>query len=360
MHNYIFLEKTIAKNHNIIFLCGVKYTIDEQDKRNVLKKFLHDLDSKNNIIILEENFIFGKSNKNKLSYDDIFMNDLNSVETLTALFSDLVFIIHESNSTAAELGIFATNEILKDKLCLLVPDEFSVEENKISSFLYLAFFRKKSDIKKIVFYPSTEVWRSSVYKSNFKTRFLNDEIGQNLAKNIQDVIKKQKTINPNIKIVRAKFNKHSNDIDVISYMYNRLTRQIDLSISGDIIKWQVISLFNIDEFRTEIRKNKTISEHVTYLVNFYKEALKNTLEYKEGYSIDKVNIIVKGTTLNIRNIVAYLLYLLQAMNKIEFIQEGEDPYIRKIRIDNDFNNLYKLYCDFVVANVKSTFGGISS
>lgn len=358
MKEYIFKENSIKKNLNIIFLCGVKYRFAKQDKRNVLKEFISNLDDRNHVVILEENFIFGKSNKKFLAYDDIFMNDLNSVETLTAMFSDMVFIIHESNSTAAELGMFATNNVLKGKLCLLVPDEFSVEENKISTFLRLAFFRKRNDIEKIVFYPSTEVWRSSSNKSDIRTEFVNNTIGTNLSRNIENFMNNQVLIEPSVKFMKATYNRYSNNVDVMSYTYNTAKRSINVKVSVEVLKWQIISLFNIDYFKAGIRENKTISEHVTFVSNFYKNILKNTLEDKEGYSIEKVNVFINGTTIDIRKAIAYLLYLFQGIKKIVFIQEGEDPSIRKIRIDNDFVKLCEMYNGFISVKSESKFGGM--
>ncbi len=359
MNKYIFLEHTIEKNFNIIFLCGVEYKEnDKKDKRKVLKDYLTKLDSKNNVIILEENFIFGKSNKKYLAYDEIFMTDLNSAETLTALFSDFVFIIHESNSTAAEIGIFATNEFLKGKICLLVPDRFSVEEEKISSFFSLAFFENRNDINIINFYPSTEVWRSSSNKSSFRTYFNDNKIGENLSENIKKVLNRDNNFSLSVKIIKSMYKKHFKDLNTISYYYNNTTKKFDVRISIDILKWQIISLFNIEDFKTEIRKEKTINAHVAFVEKYYKNILKNTLEEKENSPIDDFSVLLKGTTLSIRNVIAYLLYLLQAMKKIEIIQEHEDSSIRKIRIDNDFRNLYEQYSGFITSKKDSVFGGI--
>ncbi|MEA4822166.1 MAG: hypothetical protein VB122_08100 [Erysipelotrichales bacterium] len=359
MHNYVYVEDTISKNFNIIFLCGVKHNTSVNDKRNVLKDYLINLDARNCALILEEHFIFGKSNKKKLSYDDIYMHNLNSVEMLTALFSDLVFIIHESNSTAAEFGMFATNELLRGKLCLLIPDEISVEENKISAFLKYAFFRKSNDIERIVFYPSTEVWRLSNNKSDFRTQFADNKIGYNLSENINNFINKQIVINPCIKIKQAPFNRYLNDIDTISYIYNKEKQYVNIRISPEMLKWQIISLFNIDSFKSEIRKNKKINEHVTFVKEFYENIMINTLEHKDGITIDKINVFIKGTNISTRNVIAYLLYLLQAMGKIYFIQEEDDPYIRKIRIENDFKELYEKYSVFVKPRSESIYGGIN-
>lgn len=359
MDKHIFLEHSTDQNINIIFLCGVKFRNNDNDKRIVLKKFLSKLDNRNNVVILEENFIFGKSNKKFLAYDEIFMKDLNSVETLTALFSDLVLIIHESNSTAAELGMFATNDLLYGKLCLLVPDEYSIEENNISNFFKLAFFKGRNDIGKIIFYPSTEVWRSSTNKSNFRTYFSEDAIGENLSKNIKNFINTLNIPRPCIKIIKAPYNKHLNDINTVSYIYNKYTKKIDIRLSTEIIKCHVISFFNLNEFRIEIRKNKELIHHITFIEQFYKTMLINTLEYKEGYNITSADISIKGTNLKFRYVIAYFLYLLQAMKKIKFIQNDIDESLRRVQIETDFQKIYKQYKDFIGLINESLLGGMN-
>lgn len=68
-----------------------------------------------------------------------FLKNLNDIETLSAAFANGIIIIHDSISTGAELAAFASNEMLKDKMCVLEPDSTGIEERKISAFLELAF-----------------------------------------------------------------------------------------------------------------------------------------------------------------------------------------------------------------------------
>lgn len=127
---YKFNEIIIGKENNIVFLCGTKYRKGERtDKRNVLKRYINDTYPTMNVVILEENFVFG-NRSGYLSYDDIFMKNLNDIEEMTAAFADGIIVIHDSISTGAELAVFASNEYLENKLCVLEPDSTGIEEKR--------------------------------------------------------------------------------------------------------------------------------------------------------------------------------------------------------------------------------------
>ncbi|MBN1061400.1 hypothetical protein DVV95_06140 [Clostridium botulinum] len=343
MQEYIFSENEVDKGYNAIFLCGVKYNKGNSDKRNVLKKYLEDLDEKNKVIILEENFKFGKSTRRYLSYDDIFMKNLKDIETLTAIFSDKVFIIHESISTAAEFGMFATNKLLNGKLCLLTPNEYSVEETKITAFLRLAFFYEENNIRNIVFYPEVEQWKTSQFKSDFRTSFFNNKIGINLSNQITDFLNENKEEKISINFKKAVFGKYSNSKNDISYFDDRKNNKLKIKISTQIIKTHIISFFKLLDFRTEIRTNKNLTDHITYIERFYKRILLNTISEREGKLFDNIVVSCKDCNLEFRRIISYTLYLLQAMKLINLVQSEENTEERKISITMDFENLIMLY-----------------
>jgi hypothetical protein len=153
---------------NIVFLCGNKYTkTDPREKRILLKAFLKENIAHCRAIILEENFIFGRTNMQYLAYDDAFLDGLAQVEQLASLFASKIIIIHETISTAAELGMFAINPALSKKICVLVPDDISIEERKTSGFIKLAFMNsnsKNTKIGKQIVYYRQRVRNCVVYK----------------------------------------------------------------------------------------------------------------------------------------------------------------------------------------------------
>ena len=352
MKDYIFSETNINKGYNTIFLCGVKYSRNDEDKRNILKAHLESLDEKNKVIILEENFTFGKSSGNYLSYDDIFMKNLKDVETLTAIFSDKVIIIHESISTAAEFGMFATNELIKGKLCLLIPDEYSVEENKITAFLKLAFLNEDNNIKRIVFYPSVEQWKVSQFKSDFRTKFQNNNIGTHLSKQLSDYLTEDKDESISVNFKKSRFRKYQFDKKTISYF--KEDGKLKVGISTEIIKSHIISFFNITDFKAELRKWKKLSEHITYVERLFKNTLLCTISEKEGEDFKNIIVECKDSGLEFRKIISYVIYLLQAMKMINLFVDDHDR--RKIGINKDFGKIYKPYNSLLKEKINTIIG----
>ena len=359
MSEYILAEQSIPSNHNIIFLCGVVYKKKANDKRSVLKKFLKTISDKNYAIILEENFSFG-NNQDYLSYDDIFLKDLTDIENLTGIFADCVTIIHESQSTASELGMFATNDMLHGKICIMIPNVDSVEEDKISSFLRLAYFRKDSHIKCLTFYPEIVVQRTSMNKSDYHTYFVNNAIGMNLAKAILEVLRETSSSITNVSINKVQF--HNLDLshqNVISYFVDD-TLHAHVYIPARVVKIHIIAFFNSEDYKTEMRKAKELKDHVTYIENMYIDIIKNTLkERAEKFTnifIEHIRINNKGSIIEFRCVIAYTLYLLQAMGMINLISSGTDQRKRKVQINTSFEKIYTNYSGFLIKNEVSKFG----
>ena len=129
---------------NIVFLCGSHYSKkSKHDKRNILKEHIDGSTSNLHAIILEENFQFASTSKQYLSYDDIYLSGLAQIEQLASLYASKIIIIHETISTAAELGMFAIDPILAQKICLLVPDRFQLRKKRFLALLGWPFFRKR-------------------------------------------------------------------------------------------------------------------------------------------------------------------------------------------------------------------------
>lgn len=360
MSRYYFCENEIEEGFAVSFLCGAKYKEkDASDKRNVLKAHIESLDPINRVIILEERFDFSPSNKSRLSYDDIFLKNLRDVETLTAFYSDYVFIIHESNSTAAELGLFSTDATIRKKLCLLVPNKDAVEEDKISNFIRLAFFRDCTDIVQISFFPAVETWRLSVNKSDYRTYFVKDEVGSYISKGIIDFLDSRRQGNRTVKFRQARFGNFCKDHDSVSYYINE-TGEVSVQIPPMVLRAQIIALFNISEFKHELRISKSLYDHVSCIENWYKDVLSNTLEMKEGRVVNKLSIGVKGTDTKVRVALAYMVYLLQAMQFVELHQHKTDARKRDFEIRVGFMNLCEKYLPLISERIPSTFKRIIS
>jgi hypothetical protein len=346
--SYIFNKITSLPKLNIIFLCGSSFDYkNDNDKRKILKEHILKTEQDTFVVILEENFIFGKSNNSFLGYNEIFMKNLKDIEMLTAFFADKVIIIHESISTAAELAAFASDKVLNKKICLLVPYEVAIEEDKISSFLRLAYLKGSDKVNVITFYPEVFKYIISDNHINIRTNFFNNEIGYNLSKKIKSFIN---TIDWNVDKIDIKpnvYGKPSSNLNIISYS------DVCIYVSVKVVIYQMISLFNLECFKTEIRTHKSISDHVSYIEKLYKEIINNTINEEKGKILNINSIIIKeDKTISLRDTIAYSLYLLQAMKLIKFNKSVEGY---KITITTDMTseicNKYKE----LINEVKSDF-----
>lgn len=349
MEQYLFIENETDKKNKIFFLCGVKFKNKDDDKRKILKKYLTKLSKLNKVVILEENFIFGKSNKKYLAYDEIFMSNLKQVEILAALYSDYVFIIHESNATSAELGMFASNESLIPKIILIVPEEIAIEENKINDFMRLAFFKKdktkKEGIKKIIFNPALKIWEKSEFKRDYRTYFYNNQIGKNLSNSIMKNIHNINKDKVNIKY--SQFNRNIGDEYTLSYYIE--DNILYVNIGPQVLRIQILALFNIDEFKRNLRTNKVLKDHISYIEEIYKEILIETIKSKcsKTFNDMKIKIMQNNVNIDIRQAIGYLLYLFQAIKWIALEQIDEDDILRKISISTEFTNICTKYKMFI-------------
>ncbi len=349
---------------NIVFLCGNKYlTSDESDKRNILKNFLIANCINAKPIILEENFIFGKTNKKHLSYDNIFLKGLAQVEELASLFADKIIIIHETISTAAEIGMFAINKSLSKKICLLTPDDIAIGEKKVSAFIKLAFLNSNDSSvrinRNIIYYPDIEVNRLSPEKSDYHTYFHDNVIKDNLASQILDFTSKHS----NESKLTFKHNKYKNqnlNTSGIDYYIENDTLHVNISIN--YLRSLLLSMFYVDSIRKELRTLKKIKDHTTFLCKEFGEILCNTISLIEGFSpngID-VKITINNTICKYRQAVGYYLYLLQAIGFIglEYQEENEDLTIRKVRITNELDEYSDRFKGLIVDKRVTSFGKI--
>lgn len=352
---------------NIIFLCGSKFKPKSgKDKRVILKEYLSQKLNNSRMVILEENFVFSNSSKKYLAYDDIFLKNLFEVEKLAALYADKVIIIHETLSTAAEIGMLAGDIELTPKICVLVPDDISIEENKVSSFIRFAFFNEQDQVsrkpRKIVYYPDVEIYRSSKNKSEYHTFFYQNEIGDNLGNQILDFVNKP-NVEREIKFKKSIYGKSYNDKGTLSYSINEEEKKIDISLCAGVLKIQLLALFSVDTFKSLLRSENHIKDHVTNIEDNYKQILVNTVCYIEGLDPSDFSIqvdIIDIASCNLRQAIGYFLYMLQAIELIKLEQQTENlaSNVRKVRFSEQLNLYTDEIEDYISETSKTSFGGI--
>lgn len=350
-----------SKPLQIVFLCGSHFDKKgTKDKRKVLKKFIEQSNSNIRGIILEENFVFKQNSKRYLSYDDIFLKDLAQVEQLASLFADKILIVHETLSTSAELGMFAADTSLIERICLLVPDKVAVEENKIGGFIQLAFLNKYSDrnnVRVIHYYPDITVHRLSENKSFYYTHFHENKIGDFLGKEINHFLQ-QKNDNT-VAFSSNRFGKPSNDSIDIDYHISSKKREVYVSVHTDILKVQLFSLLFIPEVRRVLREEKKIYEHVNFIKSMYKQVVRNTISEITGQSLDDftIKINLKITFCNLNQAIGYFIYMLQATKLIilECVSET-DLSKRKFSFTMALNQYKEVFEEFLNTQSPTVFG----
>lgn len=324
-----FQEIKTKQLHSIIFLCGTNYRRDSKnDKRNVLRDYIEEKFPDKKAIILEEHFVFGKSSK-YLSYDEIFMKNLCDIEELSAAFADGIIIIHDSISTAAELAAFASNPLLQNKICVLEPDSTGLEEQKISSFLELAFFHEKSEITRIPYYP--EVYAHHISKNHIEKHsiFFENSITPVLSGKIDQFLGRcGKTVS--VEFEKMLYGKPRSDPGVISYRFEG--KELYVHLSGKILLYQVIVMVGRKEIKEELERERRLNEHVTLLTKRYREILRDTIQGLEREEAKDIHIRVRENHSSERDVIAYSLYMMQALKLLEFQREEDDSDCSSYRI----------------------------
>lgn len=347
-----FVNNVKYKNpYKIIFLCGSFYRKNEKDKRLILKNFLKEKAANYYPIILEENFLFQSNSVQYLAYDDIILKDLHVIEDLTAAYADKVIVLHESLSTAAEFGMFVSNEQINKKLCLIEADSESINNSKNSTFIDLAFFNKNSDniSKKIKYYPDVTLYKRSIEEIEYRVFFHNNKIGEYLGTEILSFV----GLDDNqqiIKIQRNQFEKIQHN-DVLEYFIDDENKELRLYVSTEVLKIHILTLMLCDSsIRKSSRETRKIYEHANNLGEKYTHALIDTIIALEGKCIAeyKPKLFIKNSLSKLNSCIGYWLYLLQAMNLIILEAPNKDnPSKRKIVYSKELLNQEKFFQQFI-------------
>lgn len=374
----IFAKKmTIGDGFSkIVFLCGSHFfESDITDKRTVLKTFINkQYGDKVKVIILEENFLLIKSSKKQLGYDSIFLNSLGMIEKMVALYSDKVIVIHESISTATELGIFSIDPSVASKTCMIVPDENSQEENKVSYFMRKAFIDLPNNthaIKEIRFYPDTRRNNKSPNRTEYYTYFHNNEIGSKLRERIISFLNFDTDASPTVAtIYQSNYKQPSASGNIISYKIipiedtgkGNLDECIEVSINVkalQVLLMSIIALYSNDE---GLKKEKQIYQHVDNIIEKLNRHMIESVKYYSGQVINTNKIVWKlsETDCTIRQATGLYLYILQAMSYIsmEVPTDSQNYEIRRIVIKEGFKALKESLRDNFIPLETTEFGSV--
>ena len=329
-----------------VFLCGSKYHSknDEHDKRNILKNHIEKSFPYCKAIILERDFRFGNSTRYYLGYDNIFLRDLLQVEHIAAVYAKKIIIIHETISTGVEVGMFAVFSLLAKKMCVICPDEYSIEEDKLGNVIKLAFLKDQESenyIHLIKYYPDVEVFRFSKNKSDYYNYFHNNEIGPELGRKISLFIKGSLNEEFNFSICRCSFDKVSSNSRVAQYFVNEEEQKVHVFIHPDTLLIHLCALILLN--KSELRKPKKIIDHVDYIHKEYTGVLKDSIVYYDKNELSLYEIKVQMNipmSIELRQAIGYFLYMLQGMKLIHLeAKDTRKMEIRKIKFSQELLNM---------------------
>ena len=335
--DYMFINKPeFAEPIRVIFLCGVKFKDNETDKRIVLKNYLEN-DPKNKVLILEKYFDFAfknDSNTGLLSYYDAELFNLHNIESFAALVATNVLVVHESLSTAGELGVFGSNEALRDRIITLVPDQFSVEEEKLSSFLRLAFWNKKDRLinnNVIRFYPITNRSMVSEMHSFYETSFDDNRLPPSIARRIKSQLIKH----PCSKVLAINAENIKNE-----------KQSIGIWLSCDSIKNYLLAILSISEIRKKLRSCKKVYEIRNILSNVFVDTLKNTYSSISGEPPKTIAVhIEKQPGLTFDNAISFMMYFCHACGIMKITCNDDDTI--SVSFSKDLGLLWKEYSKLI-------------
>ena len=361
---------------DIVFLCGSHFNILEpNDKRTILKTFINERYGTNvKVIILEENFLLEKSKKEKLGYDSIFLKSLAKIEKMIALYSDKVIVIHESISTAAELGMFSIDPTVARKTCMIVPDINSQEEDKVSFFLKNAFRNLPDNvhsIKEIRFYPDTKRHNKSPNRTEYYTYFHNNEIGKTLESQITSFLELDAgTMPTHFTICEGNYWPHSNFRNRITYTLSHdenadkdnAGKKINISIDAKALQILLMSIIALYCNDIDFKREKLIYQHVEYLWDKLDMHMKESVKHYSGQEVetDRIAWTVRETECSIRDAIGLYLYILQAISFIsmDVPTYSSDYDIRRIVIKEGFTALKNSLCNNLERIETTEFGGM--
>ena len=360
MMQYIFKEQELINEYRYIFLCGAQYKSgNQQDKRNVLRKYLNEKNPLYCPIILEDNFMFRKDSSRILRYDDIHLKDLYQVEMLTNYLSDYNIIIHESISTGAETGLFLSERRAFNKTCLLVPDETAVEEQKVGKFMQYAFMKKPSVLRVITFYPKIEKNMLSNDVMYWHTYFYDNKIGRKLDEQFQDFFETAD------QTYRIKFTAYKENVKegYIHYSYKKNSQHLIITALPRTLLNCIAAIFNIKEVSNKVFNAgyKELKEYIEDINSSLKEVFMNTIQEKTGEIFKECSIRpqMNVNNVHIAGITGMSLYFFQAAGFIDikkaddYMKSNQVKIIGKKVKDQKKNYFYARYSECITCAVET-------
>jgi hypothetical protein len=349
----------LPSNLQIVFLCGVNFNDNPDDKRVALEAVLATRPN-TKIIILERHF------PKPYVYGFIGLRNLHDVETLVSCFANATIVIHESLSTAAEIGMLAANRSTAQRTAVLYPDVGSVEDNKISGFIQLAYYGKSSVLSsegRVVFVPNLRNKYNSNYKQTVYT-FLPEKFKESYPyERIEDFLDKPATKSiDHIEFHRLGYNrKPTESEDVIDYQYKNT--KLTIHCSPEALRSTVISVLNIKEARIELENCHSYIEVISLLDKWLKNVFTETLSDSLPETTTQTTIELKNirltpfqndeNTSEYRKALGMLMYVFKAAGFLSVKDTKDDK--SQFKLKQDFTKTRDAFAKTITLSKETAF-----
>ncbi|MFH5185408.1 hypothetical protein ACHHV8_23685 [Paenibacillus sp. TAB 01] len=357
-HIHFNLNTNVNNPLRIIFLCGSFFVFDgkekdgRKDKRVVLRKYIEDLSPNFKCVILEDKFLFSNDTE-KLNYNDIDFKSLKIIEVLTSIMSDKVMVFHESFSTAAEIGLFSGNTNITNKMVILAPDLYSIEEDVISGFLKLSYnndYFKDFNIEILRYYPGVYNYDISENFRKYHTYFVGNEIGESLDKSLREQLKFETEL-------RVKLSRRTNYTK--KNYYSLLENNLNIVMETNNLIAYLMSLFTVKSVKSEMRTKRDDIDSITDSVVIRRKILFKVSailkEYFNDYIVksiradnpslefEKYDIILSGHEVTLSKTIDYFVYIIFGIGLIKINE-------KKIVITTEMEAISANYSNLIVKN----------
>lgn len=243
---YTYLKGDIKIERQIIFLCGPYFNKNnENDRRNVLLKFLKETYDDNVIPLIIDDFLIS---------DNILDDNINIqlLEEIFAAISTCTYIFLDTMSAASELGLFASHTT-QNNIHVLLPYSSDILDKKVGYFVKNIIIGQNKDKIKLNYY------RPKILKQAIATDYVIEHyefIDNKIPNEIKDTIRKMPVVLEGF--VTVKYDSSiPNIFGYINYIQNE--NSISAKISMQTLFYLVASTTYNNFTKTQL-KDKTIDK----------------------------------------------------------------------------------------------------
>lgn len=336
---YIYVANKINNPIYIHFLCGNKYdnvpkcnsNIVMFNKRVILSEYIRDNLPNHFPVILEEFFTFH-------TYKAHSMGNLKEIELMTSYLSTSVIIMHETHSTAAEIGVFGNFDELANKMLVVYPSKGSIKYDCVGTFIRESFFTgsivENQSYPYAIYNKKNQRFPTTYFAGNkLDNRFIS------ILNNFFDKVCKKE-----IDVSFCKIDYYNR----VGYYINKTELKIHITLSYEILFYSLLAAI------TNLSIMKDARDPDEFTMNFssiIKNIFQNTVEKREKVNPNDFSVsinMIDGYEIN--KPIKFIYFLLL---KLELINIVED----RIEVTRKLSNIIKNNDNILMKEDKKDFFG---